>query len=60
MIGDSVSKLFPGEGIRAARVDVEPPPGHPPMGQVKLWPIDCDCLEKEAKELKDRFAESFQ
>jgi iron(III) transport system substrate-binding protein len=60
MISDSVQKLFPGEGIYAARVDVEPPPGNPPMGQIKLWPIDYDYVEKEAKKLKDRFAEIFQ
>ena len=42
MISDSVQKLFPGEGIYAARVDVEPPPGSPPMSQIKLWPIDYD------------------
>ena len=60
MISDSVQKLFPGEGIYAARVDVEPPPGNPPMSQIKLWPIDYDYVEKEAKKLKDRFAEIFQ
>jgi iron(III) transport system substrate-binding protein len=60
MIGDTVQKLFPGEGIYAARVDVEPPPGSPPMSQIKLWPIDYDYVEKEAKKLKDRFAEIFQ
>jgi iron(III) transport system substrate-binding protein len=60
MISDTVQKLFPGEGIYAARVDVEPPPGSPPMSQIKLWPIDYDYVEKEAKKLKDRFAEIFQ
>jgi iron(III) transport system substrate-binding protein len=60
MIGDTVQKLFPGEGIYAARVDVEPPPGNAPMGQIKLWPIDYDYVEKESKNLKARFAEIFQ
>ena len=36
MIGDAVQKLFPGEGIYAARSDVEPPPGNPPLSQIKL------------------------
>jgi iron(III) transport system substrate-binding protein len=60
MIGDTVQKLFPDEGIYAARVDVPPPPGNPPLSQVKLWPIDYDAIEKESKSLKDRFAEIFQ
>jgi iron(III) transport system substrate-binding protein len=60
MISDLVQKLFPGEGIYAARVDVEPPPGSPPLHQIKLWPIDYDYIEREAKKLKDRFAEIFQ
>ena len=60
MISDSVQKLFPDEGIYAARVDVPPPPGNPPLSQVKLWPIDYDAIEKETKNLKDRFNEIFQ
>ena len=42
MISDTVQKLFPGEGIYAARSDVEPPPGNPPLGQIKLMPVDYD------------------
>jgi iron(III) transport system substrate-binding protein len=60
MISDSVQKLFPDEGIYAARVDVAPPPGNPPLSQVKLWPIDYATIEKESKSLKDRFSEIFQ
>jgi iron(III) transport system substrate-binding protein len=60
MIGDTVQKLFPGEGIYAARSDVEPPPGNPPLAQIKLLPVDYDRIEKEAAALKKRFAEIFQ
>src|SRR5262245_9600982 len=60
MISDAVQKLFPDEGIYAARVDVPPPPGNPPLAQVKLMPIDYDAIEKDAKNLKDRFSEIFQ
>jgi iron(III) transport system substrate-binding protein len=60
MISDSVQKLFPGEGIYAARVDVEPPPGNPPLGQMKLWPVDYDYIEKESKSIKNRFNEIYQ
>ncbi|HSB62375.1 MAG TPA: extracellular solute-binding protein, partial [Vicinamibacteria bacterium] len=60
MIGDTVQKLFPGEGIYAARADVEPPPGNPPLDRIKLIPVDYEQIEKEAKALKTRFNEIFQ
>jgi len=60
MIGDTVQKLFPGEGIYAGRSDVEPPPGNPPLGQIKLMTVDYDLIEKESKNLKTRFNEIYQ
>jgi iron(III) transport system substrate-binding protein len=60
MIGDAVQKLFPGEGIYAARSDVEPPPGNPPLGKIKLLSVDYDQVEKESKALKTRFNEIYQ
>ena len=60
MISDTVQKLFPGEGIYAARADVEPPPGNPPLAKIKLMPVDYDYIEKESKNLKNRFNEIFQ
>jgi len=60
MIGDSVQKLFPGEGIYAARSDVEPPPGNPPLAQIKLMRVDYDAIERDAKALKTRFNEIYQ
>jgi ABC-type Fe3+ transport system substrate-binding protein len=60
MIGDTVQKLFPGEGIYAARADVEAPPGNPPLGSLKLISVDYDYVEKEAVNLKARFNEIFQ
>ncbi|HEU5321500.1 MAG TPA: extracellular solute-binding protein, partial [Methylomirabilota bacterium] len=60
MIGDAVQRLFPTEGIYAARSDVAPPPGNLPLGQIKLIPVDYDQVEKDAKALKTRFNEIFQ
>ena len=60
MISDSVQKLFPTEGIYAARSDVEPPPGNPPLGKIKLMPVDYDQIEKDATALKKKFAEIYQ
>ena len=60
MIGDTVQRLFPGEGIYAARSDVEPPPGNPPLAQIKLMAVDYDQIEKDGKTLKARFNEIFQ
>jgi iron(III) transport system substrate-binding protein len=60
MLGDTVQKLFPGEGIYAGRADVEPPPGNPPLSQIKLIGVDYDQIEKDAAALKKRFNEIFQ
>lgn len=60
MIGDTVQKMLPSEGIYAARSDVEPPAGSPALGTIKAMPVDYDRIEKEAKSLKDRFNDIFQ
>jgi iron(III) transport system substrate-binding protein len=60
MISDAVQKLLPGEGIYAGRSDVEPPPGNPPLAQIKLMPVDYEQIEKNAKSLKTRFNEIYQ
>jgi iron(III) transport system substrate-binding protein len=60
MISDTVQKLFPGEGIYAARSDVEPPAGSPPLDQIKLMAVDYDAIEKDAKSLKTKFSEIYQ
>jgi iron(III) transport system substrate-binding protein len=60
MISDEVQKLFPGEGIYAARGDIEPPAGNPPLAQIKVIPVDYDAIEKESAALKKRFNEIFQ
>jgi iron(III) transport system substrate-binding protein len=60
MISDTVQKLFPGEGIYAGRSDVEPPPGNPPLHQIKLLAVDYEQIEKDATALKKRFNEIYQ
>ena len=60
LIGDTVQKLLPGEGIYAARADIPPPAGSQPLGAIKMMVVDYERIEKEAKGLKDRFNEIFQ
>jgi len=60
MISDTVQKLAPAEGLYAARGDVPPPAGNPPLSAIKLLPVDYDRVEKEAKNLKNRFNEIYQ
>ena len=60
LVGDTVQKLFPTEGIYAARADIAPPAGSQPLGNIKIMPVDYDRIEKDAKSLKDRFNEIFQ
>jgi iron(III) transport system substrate-binding protein len=60
MISDTVQKLFPGEGIYAGRADIEPPPGNPPLREIKLIGVDYEQIEKDAGAIKKRFNEIFQ
>jgi iron(III) transport system substrate-binding protein len=60
LVGDTVQKLLPGEGIYAARADIPPPAGSQPLSAIKIMPVDYERIEKEAKSLKDRFNEIFQ
>jgi hypothetical protein len=60
LIGDTVQKLLPGEGIDAARADIPPPAGSQPLSAIRMMAVDYERIEKEAKSLKDRFNEIFQ
>jgi iron(III) transport system substrate-binding protein len=60
MIGDAVQKMFPAEGIYAARADIAPPPGSPALSSLKLMPVDYDYIEKETGKIKTRFNEIYQ
>ncbi len=60
MIGDAVQKMFPEDGLYAARSDIAPPEGNPQLSSLKLLAVDYDYIEKESKRIKDRFNEIFQ
>lgn len=60
LLSDSVQKMLPDEGIYAARSDIPPPPGNPPLAELTFIPIDFDHVEAEAAAIKQRFAEIFQ
>jgi iron(III) transport system substrate-binding protein len=60
MIGDAVQKMFPEEGIYAARLDVEPPPGNPKLADLALLPVDYAQIETNTEAIKARFNEIFQ
>jgi iron(III) transport system substrate-binding protein len=55
-----IQHKFTEEGHHSPRVDVRPPPGLPPLDQVKLYPIDYDAIEANTRQLKAKFAEIFQ
>jgi iron(III) transport system substrate-binding protein len=55
-----IQHKFTEEGHHSPRVDVQPPPGLPPLDQVKLSPIDYDYIEANTRQLKAKFAEIFQ
>ena len=60
MIGDTVQRSFPEEGIYAARVDVAGPPGSPKLSDLKLLPINFEELAQQEKDIKSRFNGIFQ
>lgn len=60
MISDAVQGFFPGEGNYAARSDIRPPAGQPPLAEIKLIAVDYDHVEKEATRIKQKFNEIFQ
>jgi iron(III) transport system substrate-binding protein len=52
-------KLWPGSGVYAARSDVAPPLGSPPIDKIKVVPIDYDHVKANAGAVKKRFSEIF-
>jgi iron(III) transport system substrate-binding protein len=59
MLSDEAQKLFPAEGFYAARTDMPPPDGAPPLDQLKLITIDQEYTSKHVQETKQRFGEIF-
>ena len=60
MIGDEAQKVFPADGGYAARADLAPPQGSPPVSQIKVVPVDYEWLEGASGQIKKRFNEIFQ
>lgn len=60
MLTEEVQKLFPQEGGYAARIDIGPPAGNPPLGQINVLPVDYDYIQSEGARVKRKFAEIFQ
>ena len=58
--GRSVNWAFVPPMLYAARGDIEPPAGNPPLGQIKVISVYYDLIENESAALKKRFNEIFQ
>jgi iron(III) transport system substrate-binding protein len=52
-------RLWPQSGVYAARTDVDPPVGSPPIKDIKVAPIDYDYLKAQSAGVKRRFSEIF-
>jgi iron(III) transport system substrate-binding protein len=52
-------RLWPGSGVYAARSDVAPPLGSPPIDKIKVVPIDYGHVRANAGAVKKRFSEIF-
>jgi iron(III) transport system substrate-binding protein len=59
MLSDEAQKLFPAEGFYAARADMPPPEGAPPLDKLKLITIDQEYTSKNVQDTKQRFGEIF-
>jgi iron(III) transport system substrate-binding protein len=60
MLSRQVQELFPQEHLYSARTDVAGPEGSPPLGEIKIHPIDYDYIEAESTRIKKRFSEVLQ
>ena len=60
MLTKPVQALFPQEGGYAARTDMPPPDGNPPLGEIKAIAVDYDFIETEGPRIKRKFSEVFQ
>jgi iron(III) transport system substrate-binding protein len=52
-------KLWPENGVYAARVDVEPPAGSPPIKDIKVIPMDFAYIQSVSAQVKKKFSEIF-
>lgn len=52
-------QLWPPEGIYAARADVEPPAGSPPIRDIKVLPMDHAYIQRASGAVKRKFSEIF-
>src|SRR5262245_60553345 len=52
-------KLWPGSGIYAARVDVEPPAASPKLDDIKVIPMDYGYITSVTAQVKRKFSEIF-
>jgi iron(III) transport system substrate-binding protein len=59
LIGDTAQKFIVADGAYSPRVDLPPPEGSPPLGEIKLLPVDYEQIEKEASMIKKKFNEVF-
>src|SRR6266700_3100520 len=52
-------RLWPPEGIYAARTDVEPPAGSPAIADVKVLPMDFPYIQRATPAVKKKFRDIF-
>jgi iron(III) transport system substrate-binding protein len=60
MLGDTAQKIFPADGGYSARVDIDPPPGSPELGSLRVIPVDDNYIEAETARIRRHFSEIFQ
>lgn len=60
MVSPDAQKLLPEGGDYAARTDIAPPAGSPPLADIKILPLDFDYIVANSNQVKKKFNEVFQ
>lgn len=60
MLTPVAQRMIAANAIHSSRIDIEAPQGQPGLKEVKIFPIDLDHIEKNARDFKARFNEIFQ
>jgi iron(III) transport system substrate-binding protein len=58
-LGLEAQRLWPQSGVYAARSDVDPPAGNPPIADIKVLPMDYAYIKSVSGAVKKRFSEIF-
>jgi iron(III) transport system substrate-binding protein len=60
LLSPAAQRIVAANASYSARGDVAPPPGQPALGDIRLMPIDAEHIERDASDIRLRFATMFR